>query len=665
MNRVKTIINGNKYLILATAMLIPFGCKTRTSDSSLMGAVSTVTETGLINKTIKLKGKGLNENYVEITVDKVGLIRFSVSLSSNSQTGFTKPVSLAAFSEADQTTPLASGDIKVDPTNPTDANGEMFVNAPKTGKYYVLVRHNQQLEDATNDYASVRSRIMLATPAASYVINTIPGNFDSTEVYDGTSIKLGLTAAKVLSNISVSNTIYAASAGVVSDGESSCPTCAGKFVITQGTKTYVMPLDVSDSGDSSEAAFDFDVGTYSLQLVIDNLPAGSLVDVGVDLDPITNNQGGPFSTVGTLGMLPLAFDQDTSRRASYHGKQFGFAISSDRASEAQLGTSFEIKRILNLAKKQKMPTTIGLNVYRSSDKANVVGKIDIDGSNGYFNGDVIGDFAVGKYRAVFSKDDIDDADILFISGNLAAVELSIKDGGPAASTFSDINPLTITPPNNYLEDMAVQPGTVHVPQTKPVDFASASVLAGMEKIRNAHHVRIPKGVPRGNRNRVDANTISACLGNEAAHWSDIIIHYYCQYGQARSCYTNTIRGKAQAIGGDATLDQAAKLAKLKTIRLETFTECAATVGTNPDWKWIMDPAEGGQAEVFQYIMNSQTFGFDLEQQQAVINKFYRIDNPADKGECIQKRPRRAIDPGDGTHCLATKIFSPAMKAAGR
>jgi len=98
----------------------------------------------------------------------------------------------------------------------------------------------------------------------------------------------------------------------------------------------------------------------------------------------------------------------------------------------------------------------------------------------------------------------------------------------------------------------------------------------MEMIRQKFHFRIPKGATRGPTNTIDAGTIEACLGITAEHWSDLMIHYYCQYGQARACYTNTIRGKAQAIQVNNTMDTPAKIAALQTIRLETWSACEST-----------------------------------------------------------------------------------------
>jgi hypothetical protein len=64
-----------------------------------------------------------------------------------------------------------------------------------------------------------------------------------------------------------------------------------------------------------------------------------------------------------------------------------------------------------------------------------------------------------------------------------------------------------------------------------------------------------------------------------------------------------------------------------------------------------------QPQIFQYVMLGQTHAFNHEQEQAIINAFYGVKNPADRRECQLKRPRRTEDPTDGTHCLVNKTMS--------
>lgn len=136
------------------------------------------------------------------------------------------------------------------------------------------------------------------------------------------------------------------------------------------------------------------------------------------------------------------------------------------------------------------------------------------------------------------------------------------------------------------------------------------------------------------------NTIESCLGNVAAHWSDLIIHYYCQHGFARSCYTGNARN---GVPRDKLVD---------------------TCKADNDFKWVVNSKfnSGGKSynhlDVFNYVMRSQTFAFDLKQENDMINRFYNVS-----GSGCSKRPRRGIDPTDGTHCRANKTIP--MQPAGR
>ena len=108
-------------------------------------------------------------------------------------------------------------------------------------------------------------------------------------------------------------------------------------------------------------------------------------------------------------------------------------------------------------------------------------------------------------------------------------------------------------------------------------------------------------------------------------------------GQARACYTGSIRGGKS--------------------RTESYDGCL----TDPSFKWVAE----NQGDMFRYIMFSQVNAFDMEQQQTVINAFYGDMkpaslgefNPSDANDCNTFRFRRAQDPWDGTHCVATKVIS--------
>ena len=71
-----------------------------------------------------------------------------------------------------------------------------------------------------------------------------------------------------------------------------------------------------------------------------------------------------------------------------------------------------------------------------------------------------------------------------------------------------------------------------------------------------------------------------------------------------------------------------------------------------------------QPQIFQYVMFGQTNAFKPEQEQAIINAFYGVTDPADPRECRLKRPRRAEDPDNGTHCLVNKTMTTKLVGKG-
>ena len=71
-----------------------------------------------------------------------------------------------------------------------------------------------------------------------------------------------------------------------------------------------------------------------------------------------------------------------------------------------------------------------------------------------------------------------------------------------------------------------------------------------------------------------------------------------------------------------------------------------------------------QPQIFQYVTFGQTHAFNHEQEQAIINAFYGVKNPADRSECRSKRPLRTQDPTDGTHCLVNKTMAGILVGKG-
>lgn len=130
------------------------------------------------------------------------------------------------------------------------------------------------------------------------------------------------------------------------------------------------------------------------------------------------------------------------------------------------------------------------------------------------------------------------------------------------------------------------------------------------------------------------------------HWSDITIHYYCQMALPRRCFTNALAGKST--GGR------------KLSRPEAYEGCASgQLADAADFAFVPST----QPLIFQYLMFAQTHAFDHEQEQAIINAFYGVEDPSNRTECRNKRPRRTEDPTNGTHCLVDKEMS--RKLVGR
>jgi hypothetical protein len=172
-----------------------------------------------------------------------------------------------------------------------------------------------------------------------------------------------------------------------------------------------------------------------------------------------------------------------------------------------------------------------------------------------------------------------------------------------------------------------------------LDLPGAAILAAMNTSADIFGSRLP-GQPKHTNDGY--NYLTGCLktGYAPTNWPDIAIHYYCQMSKPRACYTYALSGKST--GG------------VKVPRPKAYQGCAA--GTLPqaaDFAFVSKT----QPQIFQYVMLGQTHAFNHEQEQAIINAFYGVKNPADRNECRLKRPRRTEDPADGTHCLVSKTMS--------
>lgn len=185
---------------------------------------------------------------------------------------------------------------------------------------------------------------------------------------------------------------------------------------------------------------------------------------------------------------------------------------------------------------------------------------------------------------------------------------------------------TMVAENAYADYVAYAPGVnLNIPGRAILEAMNQSAdTFGSRRVGQARHTY--KGY----------KALSVCLKTEdsTSHWSDLVLHYYCQMSLPRVCYS-------------------AALTELVLSRESAYAGCArGEFAKSADFSWVVK----NQPLVFQYVMFGQAHAFNHEQAQAVINTFYGVVHPNDPRECRLKRPRRSNDPLDGTHCLVDKVM---------
>jgi hypothetical protein len=147
-----------------------------------------------------------------------------------------------------------------------------------------------------------------------------------------------------------------------------------------------------------------------------------------------------------------------------------------------------------------------------------------------------------------------------------------------------------------------------------LDLPGAAIVAAMKTSSDTFGSGPPgtaKSTPKTH------NAMTTCLNTRPTHWPDIAIHYYCQMANPRQCFTYALRGQSTP-GGK------------KYSRTEAYKACATgTVPYAPLFAFVTKT----QPQIFQYVMFAQTNAFKPEQEQAIINAFYGVTNPADPREC--------------------------------
>ncbi len=162
-----------------------------------------------------------------------------------------------------------------------------------------------------------------------------------------------------------------------------------------------------------------------------------------------------------------------------------------------------------------------------------------------------------------------------------------------------------------------------------LDLPGVAILAAMNNSADTYGSR-PPGQPK--HTAQGYNNMTGCLttGFAPTFWSDITLHYYCQMGKPRACYTHALSGQITPAGK-------------KYPRPEAYQSCAT--GKLPPESDDFSFVPKTQPQIFQYVMFGQTNAFNHEQEQAIINAFYGVKNPADPTEC----PAKAATPHGRSH----------------
>ena len=636
-------------LLICGAFLSAAACKTRDDSQTLQTTPAPpappVPKIDLASSgSAGVEWKTSDIEPIEVITPKDGLAVLEFEVFANSTIKLKNIPKVKFYEAANPSLVIAEGDLFAYPSSPGYYTAKLTFDAKASSTYIIELNHHGELTGGGKGSGSAWGNYYnFQKPTGTDIsMNQALRMNDRVAQYKETATLKVDVGGPVSLNINAG--ISPLVKGLVNNSVRTS-TCGCELTVTLTENGKAFPHTLKENGGSFRGILDYDLpaGDYPVVIAISKLNSEVILNLNASL----YSQSAIAKKTGTLGTLQLSFDQRTSKEGKTANKPYGFEIYSESASEGKIEISMSVKRFINKSDPNKtLPDIIrfGLLPGFPPTSPTPIGATGLQGSGNSYNGSFIWDWAEGKYALLARPEELEANDIISLNGNMLVSDLTIKDFTKTPAPFTDLATVTATPAADYAADTDAK--ATPFPAKAPGDLAMQSVLAAFEQTRNVFHQRVPKGVVRGPLNALDYGVISACLSNEAAHWSDLMIHYYCQHGQARACYTNTVRsGKT---------------------RVESFDLCK----TDPAFKWIAN----NQADIFRYIMFSQTFAYNMEQQQDVINRFYRVElkNPAygpgdrdDIRECQKKRPVRYIDPSDGTHCSSKKTFSTPMQSAGR
>ena len=235
----------------------------------------------------------------------------------------------------------------------------------------------------------------------------------------------------------------------------------------------------------------------------------------------------------------------------------------------------------------------------------------------------------------------------------SATQAKLDSSAPApqVDTVKDWRPV---PSQDELDKLAANPAndpsfpyTDYRPNAPAanMDLPGTAILAAMKTSSDTFGSGppgTPKSTPKAHKAMTD------CLNTQPTHWADITLHYYCQMALPRQCFTYALRGKDTP-------------GERKYTRVNAYQGCSTGKLPHSDPFAFVTKT---QPQIFQYVMFGQTNAFKPEQEQAIINAFYGVRDPANPRECRLKRPTRAEDPDNGTHCLVNKTMTPKLMGKG-
>jgi hypothetical protein len=796
---MKRNILGFAGVFIALALFSNQSCKKRKFGSTLQSSNVTKIKGQMINGYVSITENIVAAGDVEAEIEivdpstDVNFVNLEISLNTNDSSYFQKnketlATTLTIFDSNNATKKSIVGQKITSGSYSWSATGNftllgrdvikvLIKDLPAAftgGAAYIYANsrkvQSEKVTDNLNTYGSWDSQAAVLFPPAG--VNPIPKIFETKS--SAVDLQNGIyNAGMDLSLISMTGDELSAD-----DGSGTSTSCGKSniqkkskvlfdFKDSKGKPPYdIVAVSQNNSIENCDlytgAVFLAEAGAALFSPTVGGIEAGdSLIDYSFR---ISDQMGAPGSVQSRVlaESVPAALAEPRSYKETVMAGVYSKGTKMSFALDVNEDTGLNINGLnLNFFYPVNSPQSQGIAFdgkgfqARLVDGQKVIGDLKFsyeEKTYSYVDQTVFPDIATGKYvLEIIAPATAPDG--LFIKISLQAEK--------AKAIVGELNPSILADFENRDKASGVAaldwtPANKMPPEYKDTDLtknrrkvAMIQTLRAMEEVRDTYHMAVNKKNPFNMsiqndpaRNSVDLSTIIGCLGNEAKHWNDLTIHYYCLHSSLRSCYTGGIRSTApemekalkataadiqSRLGKDDPIPTESEIRSaatckfptiplqdgrivpvvpyhpqylLPTLRQYVYQQCAtgkdvkfpsnSPVPTFPggcsasttnyiyapsdydreNFSWLNAEKERGL--VFRYMMDAPTFGFDEQDQQDIINAFWRVENPADPKDCA-KRPVRAIDPQDGTHCLANarkakagfKVQNPLQTPADR